>query len=403
LTSHSFRDHIGGFCDPRFAAVRDAFAANIAGTENIDTENIGTQDTGAAVAVYHRGKLVVDLWGGAFDRERTTPYARDTLQLVFSTTKGVVATAIAMCVERGLFSYEDTVASIWPEFAANGKHNATVRQLLSHQCALHTLDPLPTRDEVCDWNLMVKRLSSSAPKWEIGSRHGYHAITFGWLAGELVRCTDGRNVGKFVAEEIAGPLGVEFYIGLPEHLEPRVSKIIAPDTSTMTSAERKHASLAMGPGTVGSESLFSGVLDRQGGFNRRDLHAAEIPAANGITSARDVAKIYAATLCEIDGVRLIADVTREIATKPVTPIGEPDACLIEETRFGMGYMTHSPATPYSGAGCFGHPGAGGSVAFADPSREMSFAYVMNAMGGALLGTQRATRLTTAAARCADSL
>ena len=207
--------NVEGFAAPGFDAVRDAFVANLESRDDI----------GAGVAVFHRGQLVVDLTGGWRDNAGTIPYTPDTLQLVFSTTKGVVATAVAMCVERGLFDYDDLVSHIWPNFAQAGKSDVTVAQLLSHQAGLYTVDGPLEFDNVLDWNEMVTRLAATAPRFTPGSAHAYHALTFGWLAGELVRLTDGRNIGRFVHEEIASPLGVEAYIGLPEHLETRVAPV----------------------------------------------------------------------------------------------------------------------------------------------------------------------------------
>ena len=201
-----------GFVADGWSDVADVLASNI---DNRD-------DVGAGVSVFHRGKCVVDIAGGFFDKEATKPYTLDTLQLVFSSTKGVVATAVAMCVQRGLLSYEDPVSQIWHEFAAHGKENVTVAQLLSHQAGLYTVDGPLTFEEVLDWNTMVSRLANTAPLFPVGSTHGYHAFTFGWLAGHLVRLVDGRSIGRFIREEIANPMGSEIYVGLPEHLEHRV-------------------------------------------------------------------------------------------------------------------------------------------------------------------------------------
>ena len=180
---------IDGFVAPGWQGVADAFA------HNIETR----EDIGAGVAVFHKGECVVDIAGGYFDKEATQPYTRDTLQLVFSTTKGVVATAVAMCVERGLLAYEQPVSLYWPEFAARGKEHVTVAKLLSHQAGLYTVDGDLTYEEVLDWNTMVARLADTPPLFPVGSTHGYHAITFGWLAGELVRRVDGRSIWQFIA------------------------------------------------------------------------------------------------------------------------------------------------------------------------------------------------------------
>lgn len=379
--------------------VREAFEANLASGEEV----------GCGVSVYHRGQKVVDLWGGHFDAERTTPYEEDTLQLVFSTTKGITAIAVAMCVERGLLSYDEKVSSFWPEFAQLGKESATVAQLLSHQCGLYTVDGEIALSDALDWSTITSRLAATKPRWEIGTQHGYHALTYGWLAGELVRRVDpaGRSLGQFVSDEIVTPVGGELWIGLPESQEPRVSPMIGSlaggDDDTMDPAVKAMMEQFMGPNSPGGQALsLNGAFSVDGAFNRRDVHAAEIPAANGITNASTLARIYAATIGEVDGVRLVKPEIVDRARITVTPNGEPDTCLIMPTTFGMGFMTHGMFSPYSGQGAFGHPGAGGSVAFAHPERELAMAYVMNQMATNLANDRRAQVLTDAAAACADA-
>lgn len=383
--------------------MRDAFVNNFGSGEEV----------GAGVAVYHRGTKVVDLWGGSFDADRTTPYTEDTLQLVFSTTKGITAIALAICADRGLIDYSAPVAHYWPEFAANGKAEATVAELISHQCGLYTVDGEITLEEALDWPTITARLADTAPRWPIGTAHGYHALTYGWLAGELVRRVDPaqRSLGTFVREEIVEPLGVELWIGLPESEEQRVSPMI-PAPPPADPAMAAMAAQFIGPGTPGGDALsLNGAFgqlastedDKQFTFNTRAVHAAEVPAANGISNARSLARVYAATLAPIDGVQLFSDALRDVVRVTVTPDGEGDVCLIMGTTFGMGFMTHGAFTPYSGPGCYGHPGAGGSVAFADPGRDMGFAYVMNQMAGNLAGDLRAQAAIDAAAACADAI
>ena len=380
---------VGGTVEPGWETVRAVFEASL---------DAGT-DTGASVAVYHRGRPVVDLWAGFQDREHTVDYGPDTLQLVFSTTKGVTATAVAMCVQRGLFSYDDLVCEHWPEFAAHGKESATVAQLLSHQCGLISVDGPITLAEALHWDTVAARVADTKPDWPIGSGHGYHALTYGWLAGELIRRTDGRTPGQFVADEISGPLGLDLWIGLPEELEPRVAPLIGNLVNRSDDpAIQAIVDQMMGPTTrLGRALLLNGAFDVEDAFNSREVHAAEIPAANGITNARSLARLYAATMGSIDGVRLLDDATRDVARTPLTPEGEADFCLMLPTRFGMGYMVYAPGfTPYAGPGSFGHTGAGGSVAFAQPERELSFAYAMNKMASSLAGDVRAQNLIEAA-------
>ena len=371
---------LDGWCAPGWSRVRDALAANLA----------SGADLGAAVAAYHRGERVVDLAGGWADRARTVPYGRSTLQLVFSTTKGVVATALAMCVQRGLVGYGDRVSSVWPEFAAAGKERLEVRDVLSHRAGLEVPEGPMSLAEALDWDAATSRIAASAPRRGPDGAHGYHAITFGWLAGEILRRVDGRSVGDFVADEIAGPLGEEFWIGLPERYEPRVSPLVAPRPGATD-----------GAAPLGDVLTVNGALAVKGGFNRRDLRAAQIPGANGVGTARAVAAMYAATIGEVDAggraVRLLEEPARLAAVQPATVAGARDAVLGARTAFSQGgYMLACEAVAYRRAQAFGHPGAGGSVGFADPGSGLAFAYAMNAMGDGLMVDPRAEALVAAA-------
>jgi CubicO group peptidase (beta-lactamase class C family) len=385
---------ISGFVETGWEGVRNAFLHNF-------TDG---SDVGASVAIYHHGRRVVDLAGGSFDRSGDRPYDADTLQVVFSTTKGITAIAAAICVQRGWLSYDEKVSTYWPEFAAHGKSDATVAQLLSHQCGLISVNGPITLAEALDWPTITARLADTAPEWPIGTAHGYHALTYGWLAGEVIRRVDPqhRSVGRFVQDEIAAPLGAEFHIGLPEALEPRVAPLLGAPISTESSDPALKAMLEqfMGPNTLGGRALqLNGAFSGDGTFNRRDVHAAEIPAANGITNAASLARIYAAMIGAIDGVRLLEPSVLERARTTVTPAGEGDKCLIMPTTFGMGFMTHGQFTPYAGPGSFGHPGAGGSVGFAQPETGLAFGFVMNKMASNLAGDTRAAALTNAALAC----
>ena len=393
---------LSGTCAPGWEQVRDAVHTNFAAGEEV----------GCSVAVYHKGKLVVDLVAGWADRAKTKEYADDALQVVFSTTKGVTATAVAMCVERGLLSYELPVAHYWPEFAQNGKGNVTVAQLLSHQAGLYTVERHMELEEILHWNTITAELAGMAPLWKPGTAHGYHALTFGWLAGELIRRVDGRGVGQFIQEEIAGPLGVEIYVGLPEALENRVVPLLQgrdPNEPAQPETEearqvRELLEQFMGPNTPGGKALsLSGSWTGEGLFNRSDVLRAEIPAANGATNARSLAAMYAALQHPVNGVQLLSGAMREAAFTVQTPANEADKCLVVPTSFAMGYMAASDFTPYAGEGSCGHPGFGGSVAFLQPQRELAFGYAMNKLAANLAGDTRAKTLMDAAARCADAL
>ena len=369
--------------------VRAAFEANLA----------AGREVGAAVAVYHQGRPVVSLAGGSFDEAGSRPYTDDTLQLVFSTTKGIAALAVALCVERGLLDYDAPVVDCWPEFGAAGKERITVAQLLSHQAGLPVIDGAVTLDEVFDWDHMAGRLAAQAPIWEPGTAHGYHAVTFGWLAGELVRRVDpkGRTLGGFVADELDRP-----------HRRRGVDRpargaggpgVAARDLGAAGGPGRRRAH-APGAGTghprrVGPCSSAARSPPVTGPGTRPALHAAEIPAANGIATATALARLYAAAIGEVDGVRLLAPATIDRARTTVTPQDEPDQVLVFATTFGMGFMTSGMFTPMLGPGSFGHAGAGGSLAFAHPESEVAFAYVMNRMDSTLNGDVRALTLVQA--------
>ncbi|MFM7094635.1 MAG: serine hydrolase domain-containing protein [Actinomycetota bacterium] len=391
---------VSGRCEPGWEAVRAAIEANFA----------STGETGCSVAVFHRGRPVVDLVAGWVDQDHTLPYTADNLQVVFSTTKGIAATALAMCVDRGLVDYHKPVSHYWPEFGAHGKENVTVAQMVSHRAGLYTIDEILGLDEILDDVRIAGVLANTKPRWEPGTAHGYHALTYGWLVGELVRRVDGRDIGRFVNEEIAAPLGVDLHIGLPNRLHHRVAPLMQEQPSPTAGPESAEAKAArelmeqmLGPNTPGGQALsLSGMWTGEGLFNRPEVLRAQIPAAGAATNARSLATMYAALQTPINGVRLLSDEALAAATENQTPANEGDKCLIMPTVFSMGFMMHSIFTQYAGPGSFGHPGFGGSVAFLHPGRELSFGYAMNALAANLAGDGRAQALIDAAVRCADA-
>jgi CubicO group peptidase (beta-lactamase class C family) len=379
---------IEGTVAPGWEPVRVAFETNF----------VQHGDLGAGVAVFHRGRPVVDLVGGYRDREQSAPYGPDALQLVFSTTKGVASACVALCVERGWLDPVAPVQSLWPELPAA----ITVEQVMSHQAGLVTIEPPLTLDECLDWSTAVRGLEHTVPVWEPGTRHGYHAITFGWLAGELVRRADPahRSLGTFLAEEIAGPLGLDLWIGLPADEEPRVARLMGapPPTDPAVIAEMLARS---GPGTLGARALtVSGAFPMTGKdlpWNKPEVHAAELGGANAVTNARSLATLYGAMVAEVDGLRLLSPGTVELVRRPRT--SGPDACIGVEMRFGLGFMLDSSFNPLLGAGSFGHPGAGGSLAFGDPESGIGFGYVMNQMYAGLAADPRPAALIAAIRQC----
>ena len=375
---------VEGDVEPGFEGVRDAFAKNF--------EDHG--EVGAAFALHLDGKKVVDLWGGVADPKTGRPYTHQSLQLVFSTTKGATAMCANLLAERGKLDVDAPVAKYWPEFAQNGKESIPVRMLLNHQAGLYTVDRPTAYADTLRWDPIVAALAAQKPLWEPGTQHGYHALTYGWLVGEVVRRISGKSIGQFFQDEIAGPLGVEFWIGLPKEQHERVAPLVAADEPTDPAAKAL-AEQFMGPDTVMGKALScSGALDSPDGdmsFNRPDMWAAEIPAANGITNARSLSRLYASLIGEVDGVRTLKQSTIDKATEAQDTYS--DAVLMGMgTRFGLGFMLSSDFAPFGGPKGFGHPGAGGSVGFADPDKGVAFGYVMNKMQTNLAGDPRTLTL-----------
>jgi CubicO group peptidase (beta-lactamase class C family) len=379
-------EHVDGWCAPGWEGVRDAFARNF----------VEHGDIGAATAVHHDGRLVVDLWGGT--------YRPDTLQLVFSTTKGWTATLANLLVERGELDVDAPVASYWPEFAAEGKGELPVRWLLTHQAGLAYPTEPCTLDDVLDWDRITAKLAASTPLWEPGTAHGYHAVTYGFLVGEVLRRITGRSVGEQFRQEIAGPLGIDAWIGLPAEQERRVEPLVGglgvDPEADVDPARRALIEQFMGPETMLGRALSCHGALGSGDFNRREVRAAELPAANGVTDARSLSRLYAAVVGDVAaderfaaGRRLLHPDT--VAAASARQTTGNDLVLFVETTFGLGYMTSSPFAPYGGTRSFGHAGAGGSVGFADPEHGIGFGYVMSKMETNLSGDPRTRSLIRA--------
>jgi len=374
---------IDGTVEAGFEAVAEAFGANFADQDEV----------GAAVSIYVHGRPVVDLWGGLADVAAARPWQRETMAVVFSATKGVTAACVHLLVERGVIDLDAPVARYWPEFAAAGKATIPVRWVLSHRAGLPVVEAELTRDAVFAWHPVTRAIAAQAPRWEPGTRHGYHVRTYGWILGEIVRRVTGMSPGTFLARELAAPLALEFHLGLPQDLEPRVATLYKP-LPPADPAQRELLDRFMGPGTFLGRAL-NGPADLAYGevWNSGTLHAAELPSSNGIGTARALARLYAALIGPVDGVRVLSAATVEAARR-VHADGD-DATLILPTRFGLGFML----PPTLGLDCpptsFGHSGAGGSLAFADPARGVAFAYVMNQMKLGLSGDERTRRLVRA--------
>ena len=392
---------IRGTVEPGFEAVRDAFQSNFAEHGEV----------GAGFCVYVGGRPVVDLTGGVAD-SAGRPYDDSILQMVFSTTKGATAVCAHLLAQRGELDLSAPVTDYWPEFGARGKEHVPVSWLLCHKSGMIDTDGPMSVEDALDWDTVTAALAASAPAWEPGTAHGYHAVTYGWLVGEVVRRVSGRSLGTFFQEEVAAPLGLDFWIGLPADQEPRVSSLIpaggAPIPPMMNEegdgSDRPPSGLIemlnsfLGEGNLVVKALTApgGALTDEQLWNEPRLRAAEIPSANGVTNARSVARMYASLVSEVDGIRLLDRETVEQAIE--IQVEGPDQVVMFPIPFGLGFMTHSQFSPFVGGRSFGHYGAGGSVGFADPDRGVAGGYVMNKMHFGLAGDPRTAALLEAVDR-----
>jgi CubicO group peptidase (beta-lactamase class C family) len=379
---------VHGDVDDGFGRVADAFAANF-------TEH---GDVGAACSLVVDGRVVVDVWGGDADREAGREWEHDTLVITFSTTKGVSAVACNRLIEQGRLDPNAPVAQYWPEFAANGKDAITVADVLSHRAGLAHVEGEFTLDEVMAVEPVVDALAAQAPLWEPGTAHGYHVRSYGWLLGEIVRRVTGVSLGTFFATELAAPLGLDYFIGLPEVLEPRVARLYPPVSDAalqaLIDAALSDGSTLMGQAMSGPAKLFR--YDDM--WNTRALHATEMPSSNGIGDARSLARLYASCIGEVRAVdgapfRALSDET--VARATVLRSEGTDKVLGMPTGFGLGFIGPLMMPPGVGPKAFGHAGAGGSLAFADPEAGLAFGYVMNQMQLGMTGDQRTATLVAA--------
>jgi CubicO group peptidase (beta-lactamase class C family) len=368
---------INGECDPRFTAVRDTFA------EGFRTRG----EVGAAIAVTLDGRPVVDLWAGYADQARRRPWRRDTIANIYSCTKALTALCAHQLVERGLLDLDAPVATYWPEFAQAGKARIPVRWLLSHRAALPAVQaPLPP-EALYDWDAMCAALAAQAPWWEPGTRHGYHALTFGWLVGEVVRRITGRGLGTYFRDEIARPLGLDLHIGLDEAEHGRCADLSDIPTDVLDPEAIGLAQIILSDPQSMAALAFMNPPAVALGPNTPEWRRAVIPGANGHGSARDLARVYGALARggSVDGVHVLSadSVTRCAAEQSFGP----DLVLQISTRFGLGFMLpqERPDARFGPSRhAFGHPGAGGSLGFADPDHRIGFGYVMNRMGPYIL-------------------
>ena len=362
---------INGECDPRFSRVRDSFIQNF--------EQRG--ELGAAASVVVDGKCVVDIWAGHADQAKTRPWNRDTIVNVWSTTKGLCAMCAHRLADQGKLDLDAPVAKYWPEFAAAGKGSIPVSALLNHRAGLAAIRTPLKPDDIFSWEKVTTELARQEPWWKPGTKHGYHAITFGWLVGEVVRRISGKSLGTYFRDEIAKRLSADAHIGIGPEFDARVAEIIyAPEPKP---GERNiFAEMMKDPASVSAMTIFNPpTMFTQATTNSRAWRGAEIPGANGHANARALARIYGALARggEVDGVKLFGP--REIERCYTEQSKGLDAVLPLTTRFGLGFMLSQPGAQMGpNAHTFGHPGAGGSLGFADPDAKVGFGYVMNQMG-----------------------
>jgi CubicO group peptidase (beta-lactamase class C family) len=358
---------VHGIVRPGYERVAKAFAQNFA----------DHGDIGAACAVYVGGEPVVDIWGGLADRDLAKPWARDTIVIAFSCTKGVTAVCANKLIEEGRLDPDARVAEYWPEFAANGKSDIPVRWVLSHRAGLAVVEGDFTMDDVVAWDPIVESIAQQSPEWEPGTTHGYHTRAYGWLSGELIRRITGLSPGQYFAKEIAAGLGLEFYIGVPEALDPRIATLYPAEhdaeTQALIDAVLSDQSTLMGRVMAGPSNLFK----YDGRWNTRPYRAAEMPSSNGHGDAVSLARMYAACIGEVDGIRLLSEDT--VARASAVLSDGRDCVIGQPLTIGLGFMLAPTFPKWVGPRTFGHSGAGGSTAFADPDRGLAFGYVMNQM------------------------
>jgi CubicO group peptidase (beta-lactamase class C family) len=366
---------ISGFVKPEFEAVREAFVENFTRRHEL----------GAACCIYYRGEKVVDLWGGIRNKATGEPWEENTMVLVYSATKGLSGLAMALAQSRGLLDYEERVCTYWPEFAQQGKEQVTVRQLLSHQAGLFAFDAPVDKSVVADLDRLAVVLAQQKPAWEPGTRQAYHSLTLGFYEGELLRRVDPRHrsLGQFFQDEIASPLGLDFYIRLPEEIpnarlatiqpaNPALAMFTVPIPFTLAALNRHsplHRVLYENPGLL--------YLDSERIYARN----FEVPSGGGVGTARAIAHAYSefATGGRELGVR--EETLQQLMAPAVPPLhGFYDEVMKMEVPFSLGFVKPSPKYPFGHPSAFGAPGAGGSAGFADPEASVGYAYILNRMG-----------------------
>ena len=375
---------VHGNVGPGFETVQEEFARNF-------TER---GELGAACTIYYRGEKVVDLWGGYRDPQKQLPWQEDTMVLVFSSTKGLAGLAMALAHSRGLLDYDAPIASYWPEFAQNGKEHITVRQLLAHEAGISSIEePLPPA-VLADPDALATILARAKPAWEPGTRHGYHAFTLGWYESEIIRRTDPqhRTLGRFFHDELARPLGLEFYIGVPQDVDvARIALVTEPPIlQKLWGMPRGMMLSALTPGSLALRTVIPGVRSNLV-FNTPTYWSVEIPSAGGIGQASSMARAYGVFATGGHELGLNPETLSELQAQaqPPVPGGWRDIILHRDMAWALGFLKPFPGYRFgSSDAAYGAPGSGGSFGFADPGAQAGYAYVTNKQGTGVLDEPR---------------
>ncbi|HVP21621.1 MAG TPA: serine hydrolase domain-containing protein [Anaerolineaceae bacterium] len=366
---------ISGSVKPGFEAVQQAFLDNF-------TER---HELGAACCIYYRGEKVVDLWGGIRNAETGEPWEEDTMVFVASTTKGLAGLAIALAHSRGLLDYEECVCAYWPEFAHAGKEKVTVRQLLSHQAGLLALDAPVDRSIVANLEQLAVALAAQKPVWEPGTRQAYHAITLGFYEGELLRRVDPqqRSLGQFFQDEIASPLGLDFYIRLPESVpNSRLAKVQRANPFAMLLHPNPFVRAFLNPTTLTFRAFWKNPgVGVPFGEDLMPVRNLEVPSQGGVGNARGIAHAYSVFAMGGHEIGLRQETLQALMAPAIPPAnGFYDECLKREWQLSLGFAKPDAGFPFGSPAAFGTPGSGGSFGFADPQTGIGYAYVLNRLG-----------------------
>ena len=378
-----------GFVEAGYGAVMDVFIANFA----------HRHDVGAACSAFVDGRRVVDVWGGIADLRTRQPWQRDTAAVIFSCSKGVLAVCAYRLVQAGRLDLDKPIATYWPEFAAAGKSAITVREAMSHRAGLAALDVDLTLADVLAWRPVIRALESEPPHHHASDGHLYHTMTYGWILGEVIRRITGMTPGRYFHDAFGEPLGLQTWIGLPDEARSSVAWMEPPLPDEDSDAARECARIAREDPTIERSASMGGAFafpahDGMVTFNDPGIQSAEIPAANGISTAESLARLYAACVSVIDGPPILSDPMIEDALRVQAAGRQLSGMPDDGARWGTGFQLSSPPSqPMLGPTSFGHAGAGGQLAFADRDRRVGFAYLGNRMGG--YGDARARELTVA--------